>query len=75
MLLANHIKGFGTVLGQLPESSERQFLVQYLGNGYPLATQALLGTFSGVIDTPVAILYQPYLEFGRAWCDGAGEHR
>ncbi|HEY4812066.1 MAG TPA: hypothetical protein VIH71_13505 [Solirubrobacteraceae bacterium] len=61
MLLANHIKGFGTVLGHLPESSERQFLVQYLGNGYPLATQALLGTFSGVIDTPVAILYQPYI--------------
>jgi hypothetical protein len=61
MLLANHIKGFGTVLGRLPESSERQFLVQYLGNGYPLATQALLGTFSGVIDTSVAILYQPYI--------------
>ncbi|MGD1058503.1 MAG: hypothetical protein ABR992_13945 [Solirubrobacteraceae bacterium] len=61
MLLANHIKGFGTVLGRLPESSERQFLVQYLGNGYPLGTQALLGTFSGLIDTSVAVLYQPYI--------------
>lgn len=61
MLLANHLKGFGTLLGQLPESSQRQFLVQYLGNGYPLGTQALLGTFSGLIDTSVAIIYQPYI--------------
>lgn len=61
MLLANHLKGFGTLLGQLPESSQRQFLVQYLGNGYPLGTQALLGTFSGLIDTSVAVLYQPYI--------------
>jgi hypothetical protein len=61
MLLANHLKGFGTLLGQLPESSQRQFLVQYLGNGYPLGTQALLGTFSGLIDTSVAVIYQPYI--------------
>ena len=61
MLLANHVKGFGTLLGQLPESSQRQFLVQYLGNGYPLGTQALLGTFSGLIDTSVAVIYQPYI--------------
>lgn len=61
MLLANHIKGFGTTLGHISESSERQFLVQYLNNGYPLGTQALLGTFSGVIDTPVAVLYQGYI--------------
>jgi hypothetical protein len=61
MLLANHIKGFGTTLGHISESSERQFLVQYLNNGYPLGTQALLGTFSGVINTSVAILYQSYI--------------
>jgi hypothetical protein len=61
MLLANHIKGFGTVLGQVPESSQRQFLVQYLNNGYPLGTQALLGTFSAMIDTDVAVLYQGYI--------------
>ncbi len=61
LLLANHAKSFGTLLGNLPESSERQFLVQYLGNGYPLGTQALLGTFSGMIDTPVAVLYQGYV--------------
>jgi len=61
MLLANHIKGFGTTLGHVSESSERQFLVQYLNNGYPLGTQALLGTFSGVIDTPVTVLYQGYI--------------
>src|ERR1035438_10501287 len=29
MLLANHIKGFGTTLGAIPQSSEREFLVQY----------------------------------------------
>ncbi len=61
MLLANHVKGFGTVLGQLPESSQRQFLVQYLNAGYPLGTQSLLGTFSGMIDTSVAVLYQGYI--------------
>jgi hypothetical protein len=61
LLLANHVKGFGTLLGQLPESSQRQFLVQYLANGYPLGTQALLGTFSGLIDTSVAVIYQPYI--------------
>ena len=61
MLLANHIEGFGTTLGHISESSERQFLVQYLNNGYPLGTQALLGTFSGLIDTPVAVLYQGYI--------------
>ncbi|MGD0454665.1 MAG: hypothetical protein ABSB69_13795 [Solirubrobacteraceae bacterium] len=61
MLLANHVKGFGTTLGHISESSERQFLVQYLNNGYPLGTQALLGTFSGLIDTPVAVLYQGYI--------------
>jgi hypothetical protein len=61
LLLANHVKGFGTLLGQLPESSQRQFLVQYLANGYPLGTQALLGTFSGLIDTSVAVMYQPYI--------------
>ncbi len=62
MLLANHAKGFGTVLGNLPESTERQYLAQYLNaSGYPLGTQALLGTFSGMIDTPVEVLYQPFI--------------
>ena len=61
MLLANHIKGFGTTLGHISESSERQFLVQYLANGYPLGTQALLGTFSGLMDTSVAVLYQGFI--------------
>ncbi len=61
MLLANHVKGFGTLLGRLPESSERQFLVQYLNNAYPLGTQALLGTFSGLIDARVEVLYQGYV--------------
>jgi len=61
LLLANHIKGFGTVLGHLPESSERQFLVQYLITGYPLGTQALLATLSGLIRAPVEILYQGYI--------------
>jgi hypothetical protein len=61
LLLANHVKEFGTLLGSLPESSERQFLVQYLNSGYPLGTQSLLGTFSGLMDTPVEILYQGYI--------------
>lgn len=61
LLLANHIKSFGTLLGQLPESSQRQFLVQYLNSGYPLGTQALLGTVSGLVHSPVEILYQGYI--------------
>ncbi len=61
LLLANHVKTFGTALGSLPESSERQFLVQYLNSAYPLGTQSLLGTLSGMIDTPVEILYQGYI--------------
>ncbi|HEX3691790.1 MAG TPA: hypothetical protein VHU13_00455 [Solirubrobacteraceae bacterium] len=58
MLLAEHIKGYGAALGNIPETSEREFLKSYLGTGYPLGTQALLGTFSGLTDTPVAVLYQ-----------------
>jgi hypothetical protein len=61
MLLAEHIKGYGRALGGIPQSSEREFLKQYLGSGYPLGTQALLGTFSGLADTPAAVLYQGYI--------------
>jgi hypothetical protein len=61
LLLANHVKEFGSLLGRLPESSERQFLVQYLNNAYPLGSQALLGTFSGLIDARVEVLYQGYI--------------
>ncbi len=61
MLLAEHIKGFGTTLGRIPETSDREFLSSYLSNGYPLGTQALLGTFSGLTDTPAAVLYQGYI--------------
>jgi hypothetical protein len=63
MLLANHAKGFGTVLGNVPESSQREFLVSYLGSGYPLGTQTLLGTFSGLTATPVPVIYQGFISF------------
>jgi len=61
MLLASHIKGFGTMLGNIPETSEREFLRSYLDTGYPLGTQALLGTVSGLTDTPVEVLYQGFI--------------
>jgi hypothetical protein len=61
MILANHIKGFGTVLGNIPESSEREFLNAYIATGYPLGTQALLGTLSGLSQTSVAVLYQGFI--------------
>jgi hypothetical protein len=61
MLLAEHLKGYGTALGNIPETSEREFLKSYLGTGYPLGTQALLGTFSGLTDTPVAVLYGGFI--------------
>jgi hypothetical protein len=44
MLMAEHVKGFGTALGNIPETTEREFLHSYLGAGYPLGSQSLLGT-------------------------------
>jgi hypothetical protein len=61
MLLAEHIKGFGTAVGSVPETSSREFLTSYLGSGYPLGTQSLLATLSGLTDTPVAVLYQGFI--------------
>jgi hypothetical protein len=61
MLLAEHIKGFGTVLGNIPETSEREFLNSYLNSGYPLGTQSLLGTFSAITAAPVAVVYQGFI--------------
>jgi hypothetical protein len=61
MLFASHIKGFGTTLGNIPETSERQFLVTYMAAAYPLGTQSLLGTLSGLTDTPVEVLYQGFI--------------
>ena len=61
MLLADHIRGFGTTLGHLPESSERQFLVSYLHNGYPLGAQALLGTDAAILDVSSAVIYQAFI--------------
>jgi hypothetical protein len=61
MLLAEHLKSYGATLGSIPESSEREFLNSYLNSGYPLGTQALLGTFSGLTDTPAAVLYDGFI--------------
>jgi hypothetical protein len=61
MLLASHIKGYGLTLGNIPLTSEQQFLMSYLNSGYPLGTQSLLGTLSGLTDTDVAVLYQGFI--------------
>ncbi len=61
MLLAEHIKGFGTTLGSIPQSTDREFLKEYLYTAYPLGSQALLGTFSGLTRTSVGVLYQGYI--------------
>ncbi|HEV7938276.1 MAG TPA: hypothetical protein VGP18_09670 [Solirubrobacteraceae bacterium] len=61
MLLASHIKGYGLTLGKIPLTSEQQFLMSYLNSGYPLGTQSLLGTLSGLTDTDVAVLYQGFI--------------
>ncbi len=61
MLLAEHIKGFGTALGNIPQSTAREFLKAYLNTGYPLGSQALLSTFSGLTGASVGILYQGYI--------------
>jgi hypothetical protein len=61
MLLAEHIKGYGTMLGSIPETSAREFLSSYLGLSYPLGSQALLGTYSAMLDAPVAVVYQGFI--------------
>src|ERR1700735_5666665 len=61
MLLASHIKGYGLTLGNIPLTSAQQFLNSYLNSGYPLGTQSLLGTISGLTDTDVAVLYQGFI--------------
>jgi hypothetical protein len=61
MLLAEHMKGFGATLGTIPETSEREFINSYLTTGYPLGTQGLLATISGLTDTPAAVLYQGFI--------------
>jgi hypothetical protein len=61
MLFASHIKGYGLLLGNIPETSEREFLVSYLNTDYPLGTQSLLGTLSGLSATDVAVLYQGFI--------------
>lgn len=61
MLLADHIKTFGTTLGNMPQSTARDFVSAYLSTGYPLGSQALLGTLSGITGTDVAVLYQGFI--------------
>jgi hypothetical protein len=61
MLLASHIKGYGLTLGNIPLTSAQQFLNSYLNSGYPLGTQSLLGTISGLTGTDVAVLYQGFI--------------
>lgn len=61
MLLAAHIKGYGLTLGNIPLTSAQQFLMSYLNSGYPLGTQALLGTLSGMTGTDVPVLYQGFI--------------
>ena len=61
MLLAAHIQGYGLTLGNIPLTSAQQFLMSYLNSGYPLGTQSLLGTLSGLTDTDVPVLYQGFI--------------
>lgn len=61
MLLADHLKSYGTLLGNMSNSTSRDFVSAYLGTGYPLGTQALLGTISGITGTDVAVLYQGFI--------------
>lgn len=61
MLLADHIKTFGITLGSMPQSTARDFVSAYLSTGYPLGSQALLGTLSGITATDVAVLYQGFI--------------
>src|SRR5205085_2366134 len=61
MLLAEHIKGYGTMLGNIPETSAGEFLKAYLGASYPLGSQALLGTYGGLLDVPAAVAYQAFI--------------
>jgi hypothetical protein len=61
MLFASHIQGYGLTLGNIPLTSEQQFLMSYLNSGYPLGTQSLLATLSGLTHTEAAVLYQGFI--------------
>jgi hypothetical protein len=61
MVLAQHVKAFGTTLGNIPQSTVREFLKEYLSTGYPLGSQALLGTYSGLTGASVGVLYQGFI--------------
>ncbi len=61
MLLARHAKSAGLLVPKIADTSEDAFLINYLQSGYPLGTQTLLGTFSGLLRTDVAVLYQGFI--------------
>ncbi|MHB8531387.1 MAG: carbohydrate-binding protein [Solirubrobacteraceae bacterium] len=61
MLLAQHVKAFGATLGNIPQSTAREFLKEYLATGYPLGSLAQLGTYSGLSGASVGVLYQGYI--------------
>jgi len=67
MLLAEHITGSGTLLGNVTQSTEREFLVSYLHAGYPLGTQALLGTYAASLDVLAAVAYQGFISMMAAF--------
>lgn len=60
-LLVDHLQAYGTDLGHLALSTQEEFLRSYLGGAYPLGTHAHLATLSGLLRTPVEVIYQGYL--------------
>jgi hypothetical protein len=61
MLFASHIKGYGLTVGSIPLTTQKEVIASYLGTAYPLGTQALLGTLSGLTHTEAAVLYQGFI--------------
>ena len=60
-LLADHLKTAGTDPGMLPLTTGGMITRSYLYSGYPLGTHAYLATLSGLLATPVEVLYQGFV--------------
>jgi hypothetical protein len=60
-LLIEHLKSAGTSTAGLPLTTAGQTLGTYLGSGYPLGAHSFAAALSGLLDQPIAVLYQSFL--------------
>jgi hypothetical protein len=60
-LLVDHLKVTGTQSGPPALTTAGEVIRTYLESGYPLGTHAYLATLSGLLGSPVEVLYQGFV--------------